>query len=174
MDELRGRTVAVLAEEGFEDLELWYPVLRLREAGAVVEIVGTGSAVEYRGKYGLSCRPDKTMDQVGVVDYDGVVIPGGWAPDKLRRSKSVLEFVRAAFSSGKVIGAICHAPWVLISAGVLRGRTVTCTVAIKDDVQNAGATYVDQPVVCDGNLITSRKPDDLPDFCRSLIAAMAG
>ncbi|MDK2855278.1 MAG: protease [Bacillota bacterium] len=173
MAELSGKRVAVLVEEGFEDLELWYPVLRLREAGATVEVIGTGSAPEYRGKYGLLSRPDKTIDQVQAKDYDGLVVPGGWAPDKLRRYSAVLAFVREIFAAQKPVGAICHAPWVLISAGVLKGRTATSVVAIKDDVENAGASWVDRPVVQDGNLITSRKPDDLPDFCRTLIAAFA-
>ncbi|HHV58401.1 MAG TPA: type 1 glutamine amidotransferase [Firmicutes bacterium] len=173
MAELTGRRVAVLTEEGFEDLELWYPLLRLREAGAAVDVIGTGSAPEYRGKYGLPSRPDKTIDQVEAGDYDGLVVPGGWAPDKLRRYGAVLAFVRDVFAAGKPVAAICHAPWVLVSAGVLKGKTMTATIAVKDDVENAGATYVDRPVVRDGNLITSRKPDDLPDFCRTLIAALA-
>jgi protease I len=174
MDELKGKAVAVLVEQGFEDLELWYPILRLREAGAVVDIVGTGSAEEYQGYHGLVCRPNKTIAQVKPEDYDGVVIPGGWAPDRLRRYGGILDFVRAVHDAGKPAAAICHGPSVLISAGVLRDRTATCVVAIKDDVENAGAKYVDRPVVADGKLITSRKPDDLPDFCRYLIAALAG
>lgn len=173
MAELTGKRVAVLTEEGFEDLELWYPILRLREAGAQVDVIGTGSASEYRGKYGLHSRPVKTIDQVRAADYDGLVVPGGWAPDKLRRYSAVLALVRDIFAAGRPVGAICHAPWVLISAGVLKGKTVTSTVAVKDDVENAGALWVDQAVVRDGNLITSRKPDDLPDFCRTLIAALA-
>ncbi len=174
MNELKGKTVAVLVESGFEDMELWYPVIRLREAGAVVDVISTGSAEEYHGYHGLVCRPDKTIDQVKAADYDGVVIPGGWAPDSLRRYGSILEFVRAVHDAGKPTAAICHGPQVLISAGLLRAKTATCFVAIKDDVENAGASYVDQPVVKDSNLITSRTPEDLPDFCRTLIAALAG
>jgi len=173
MDGLKGKTVAVLVENAFEDLELWYPVIRLREAGAEVHTVGTGSAEEYRGYHGLGCRPDKTVEQVRAADYDGVVIPGGWAPDRLRRYPAVLEFVRAVHDGGKPAAAICHGPSVLISAGLLRGRTVTCVAAIRDDVENAGARYVDQAVVVDGRIITSRTPADLPDFCRALIAALS-
>jgi len=174
MRELEGKTVAVLVENAFEDLELWYPVLRLREAGATVRVVGTGSAQVYRGYHGLECRPDVTVDQTSAADFDGVVIPGGWAPDRLRRYSAVLELVRAINEAGKPVAAICHGPSVLISAGVLRGKTATCVVAIKDDVVNAGARYVDQAVVVDGNLITSRTPADLPDFGQAILAALAG
>lgn len=171
MAELVGKKIAVLVEDGFEDLELWYPVLRLREAGAQVDVIGTGSAPEYKGKYGLSCPAEKDIEQVIASDYDGLIVPGGWAPDKLRRYQSVLDFVRDIFAAGKPVGAICHAPWVLISARVLAGKTMTSTIAVKDDVENAGATWVDQPVVVDGNLISSRRPADLPEFCRAFIAA---
>jgi len=174
MHELQGKTVAVLVENAFEDLELWYPVLRLREAGAVVHVIGTGSAPAYRGYHGLECRPDRTVDEVQPQDYDGVVVPGGWAPDRLRRYPEILDFVRKVHDAGKPVAAICHGPSVLISAGLLRGKTATCVVAIKDDVVNAGAAYVDQPVVVDGGIITSRTPADLPDFGRALVAALAG
>jgi protease I len=171
MAELTGKKIAVLVEDGFEDLELWYPVLRLREAGAEVDVIGTGSAAEYRGKYGLSCPAEKNIAAVTAADYDGLIVPGGWAPDKLRRYGNILDFVRDIFLAGKPVGAICHAPWVLISAKVLTGKTMTSTVAVKDDVENAGATWVDRAVVVDENLISSRRPADLPDFCREFIAA---
>ncbi len=171
-DELKGKKIAVLVEEGFEDNELWYPVIRLREAGATVEIIGTGSAEEYHGYHGVPCSPDKIIDQVKAADYDGAVIPGGHAPDSLRCYKSVLDFVRAIADAGKPVAAICHGPQVLISAGLLRSRTATSYVSIKDDLENAGASFVDQPVVKDGNIITSRTPADLPDFCRTLIASL--
>jgi len=171
MAELAGKKIAVLVEEGFEDLELWYPVLRLREAGAEVDIVGTGKAPEYRGKYGVPCAEEKKIDDVQAADYDGVVVPGGWAPDQLRRYPAVLDFVRQIFAAGKPVGSICHAPWVLISAKILAGKTMTSTPAVKDDVENAGAKWVDQSVVVDGNLISARRPPDLPDFCREYYAA---
>lgn len=171
MAELAGKKVAVLVEEGFEDLELWYPVLRLREAGAEVDLIGTGKADKYIGKYGIPCPEEKKITEVKAGDYDGLIVPGGWAPDQLRRYEDVLSFVREIFEAGKPVGSICHAPWVLISAKVLDGKTMTSTVAVKDDVENAGAKWVDKSVVSDGNLISARRPPDLPDFCREFIAA---
>ncbi len=164
MAELTGKRIAVLVEEGYEDLELWYPVLRLREAGAEVDIIGTGKSPEYRGKYGVPCQEEKEIDDVKAEDYDGVVVPGGWAPDQLRRYPAILDFVREIFEAGKPVGSICHAPWVLISAKILEGKTMTSTPAVKDDIENAGAKWVDRSVVMDGNLISARRPPDLPDF----------
>jgi protease I len=169
---LQGKRVAILVEDLYQDQEVWYPYYRLKEAGAEVVVVGTGSKPEYKGKYGYPIRADVTADQVAAREFDAVIVPGGYAPDLLRRFPAVLQFVKAAHQQGKVIGAICHAGWVLASAGVLRGKTVTCFSAIKDDVVNAGATYVDREVVRDGNLITSRQPDDLPAFLRTIIEAL--
>jgi len=171
---LEGKRVAVLAENHYQELEFWYPLLRLREEGAEVKIVGTGSAKTYTGKYGYPVTVDAAADEVSADDFDAIVIPGGYAPDLLRRHESVLKLVREAFEKGKVVAAICHAGWVLVSAGILKGRKVTGFYAIKDDLVNAGATYLDQEVVVDGNLITSRYPDDLPAFCRAIIAALKG
>ena len=165
--------VALLVEDLYQDLEVWYPLYRLREAGIEVLIVGTGTKAEYRGKYGYPITPTTTVDRVSIEDLDGVIIPGGYAPDLLRRSPGVLKLVREAHRQGKVIGAICHAGWVLCSADILRGKTVTCFSAIKDDMVNAGATFVDREVVRDGMLITARKPDDLPAFMRAILAALA-
>lgn len=164
--------VAVLAEDLYEDLELWYPVLRLREEGAEVVLVGTGKS-QYRGKHGYPVEVDCGIEEVAADEFDAVVIPGGYAPDRLRRVPKVLEFVARMHRSDKPVAAICHAAWVPISAGILKGRTVTCFHAIKDDVVNAGATYVDEEVVRDESLITSRKPSDLGAFCRTLIGALA-
>ena len=172
--ELAGKRVAVLAEEIYEDLELWYPYYRLKEAGATVHIVGSGSAETYHSKHGYPARADLRADDVRAADLDAVIIPGGFAPDRLRRYPAGLALVREAFEAGKVVASICHGPWVLVSAGVLRGRTATSVSAIKDDVANAGAQWVDREVVRDGNLITSRTPADLPAFCRAIIEAMAG
>ncbi|TLX98908.1 MAG: type 1 glutamine amidotransferase [Thaumarchaeota archaeon] len=169
---LSGKRVAVLAENLFEDLELWYPVIRMREAGATVVVVGSGSSEVYRGKHGLEVKVDTSAEKVEATAFDAVIVPGGYCPDYLRRYPSVLKFVRDAHDRGEVIGAICHAPWVLVSAGLLKGRTVTCFRSIKDDVVNAGARYVDREVVRDGNIITSRFPDDLPAFCREIITAL--
>lgn len=175
--ELTGKRVAVLAEEMYQELELWYPYYRMREAGATVTIVGTGSAEVYHGGHGGGGYPvkvDVKADDVSAADFDAVIVPGGYAPDRLRRYPAILKLVRDAFDQGKVVAAICHAAWVPISAGILRGRTATSVAAIKDDVINAGAKWVDQEVVRDGNLITSRTPADLPAFCRTIIAALTG
>ena len=172
MDKLLiGRKVIVLAEDLYEDLELWYPVLRLREEGAEVVIAGTG-ATAYKGKNGYPVAVDTSVDKVSAGGFDAVVIPGGYAPDLLRRYPAVLSLVRDMFQQGRVVAAICHAAWVPISAGVLRGRRATCVGAIKDDVINAGAQYEDAEVVRDGNLITSRQPSDLGAFCREIIKAL--
>jgi protease I len=163
--------VAVLAETKFEDLELWYPLLRLREAGCLVDVLGTGKE-KYQGKHGLWVKPDKNIGDARAKDYDAVIVPGGWAPDKLRRYQNVLDFVKTSFDRGAVVASICHGPHVLVSAGILKGKTVTCVAAIKDDVINAGAKYTDKEVVVDENLITSRFPDDLPAFCRKILEAL--
>ena len=166
---LAGKRVAVLAEAQFEDLELWYPVLRMREAGAIVTVVGTGSSETYRGKNGLPVIVDEDAGEVSANNFDAVVIPGGYAPDHLRRYQAVLDLVRVAHEQGKVIAFICHAGWVAISAGIVKGKRVTSTPAIKDDLVNAGAQWEDREVVVDGNLISSRGPNDLPAFCRAIL-----
>mgnify|MGYP005835562033 CR=1 FL=1 len=171
---LKGKRVAVLAEDMYQELELWYPALRMREAGAEVKIVGTGSSPTYASKHGYPVTVDANADQISGADVDAVIVPGGYAPDRMRRYPAVLKLVREAFEQGKIVAAICHAGWVLVSAGILRGRRVTSFSAIKDDMVNAGATWVDQPVVRDGNLITSRMPDDLPYFCSAIIQALGG
>jgi len=173
---IQGKKIVVLAEEEYEVLELWYPVVRLREAGAEVVIAGTGSATTYYSGHGrrVPVEVDTTADAISANDVDAVIIPGGYAPDRLRRYPSVLKLVKEAHDQGKVVAAICHAGWVLASAGILKGKTATCTAAIKDDIINAGANYVDQPVVVDGNLITSRSPGDLPFFLPKIIKALGG
>ena len=170
--ELKDFRVAILAENQYEDLELWYPYLRLQEAGAQVFIVGSGTADVYESKHGYPVEVDADADTVYAEQFDAIVIPGGWAPDYLRRHAGVLRLVREAYESGKLIAAICHAGSVLVSARVLAGRTVTGFRAIRDDLTNAGATYVDREVVRDGNLITSRQPQDLPAFCREIVSAL--
>jgi len=170
--ELKGKHVAVLAEDLYEDLELWYPVLRLREAGAKVTIVG-GGGERYASKHGYPVTPDANAEKVKASDFDAVIVPGGYAPDRMRRHKAMVDLVRDAFKGGKVVAAICHGGWMLVSADVLRGRKATCFFAIKDDMVNAGARYEDSEVVRDGNLVTSRKPEDLPAFCRTIIRAVS-
>ncbi|MCB9367018.1 MAG: type 1 glutamine amidotransferase [Calditrichaeota bacterium] len=159
-----GKKIIVLVEHHYQDLEVWYPALRLREAGAKVHLVGSGTAPEYSGKYGYPAKVDKSADKIQASSYDGIVIPGGWAPDRLRMSEPVLELVRAMDRAKKPIACICHGGWVLASAGILRGRKVTSFQAIRDDLINAGAKWVDKEVVVDKHLVTSRKPDDLPAF----------
>ncbi|MGH2405940.1 MAG: type 1 glutamine amidotransferase domain-containing protein [bacterium] len=171
--ELRGTRVAVLAEETYEDLELWYPVLRLREAGAEVKIVGPRAGETYKSKHGYPATADLGMDDVRPADFEALVIPGGYAPDRMRRHAAMLNFVRSMHDAGKPVAFICHAGWVPISAGIVRGRTVTSVSAIKDDLVNAGARWVDQEVVVDGTLVSSRTPPDLPAFCRELIGLLA-
>lgn len=167
---ITGKKIAVLAEEHYEDLELWYPLLRLKEAGAVVITVGVDKDRVYESKNGYPVRPDIAARDLEV-ELDAVVIPGGYAPDLLRRHKAVLDLVREVDARGGIVAMICHAGWVPISAGIVSGKRVTSTIAIKDDLINAGATWFDQEVVVDGNLISSRSPADLPAFCRAIIQA---
>ena len=162
------KKIAVLVEEQYQVLEVWYPYLRLREEGIETVLVGTGKK-EYKSKDGYKAVEEVSIQEADTDDFDGVVIPGGWAPDFLRRNPRVNNFVREMHEKGKIVAAICHAGWVLASAGVLKGKKATCFSAIKDDLINAGADYIDKEVVVDGNLITSRNPYDLPAFCREII-----
>ena len=170
---LHGKRVIALVEADYEDLELWYPVLRLREEGAEVVLAGLG-APSYQGKHGLPAETDANAEDLDMADFDAILVVGGWAPDKLRRSERVLDLLRTADTANKLIGVICHGGWVPASAGILKGRTMTCTQGIKDDVANAGAIYVDEPVVVDGNLVTSRRPPDLPAYGAALVDALGG
>jgi len=171
--ELEGKRIIILVEQMYNDLEFWYPYYRLKEAGAEVVAVGSGSAEEYTGKSGIPCKPDINAEQLSAVDFDGIVIPGGYAPDHMRRYQAMVTLVKDLFEAGKVVAAICHAGWVLASADILRGRSVTSFFAIKDDMIHAGANWIDQEVVVDGKLITSRKPDDLPAFTKAIIEALS-
>jgi len=170
---LKGKRVILLVENLYQDLEIWVPYYRLKEEGAEVTLVGSGSSRTFTGKYGYPIEVDKEAKEIDMLRYDGVVIPGGYAPDVMRRYPEMVKIVKEAYQEGKMIAAICHAGWMLVSAGILKGKKVTGFIAIKDDLVNAGAEYVDAEVVRDGNLITSRKPDDLPAFCREMIAALA-
>lgn len=170
--ELPGTRVAILAETLYEDLELWYPFYRLREAGADVFLVGSGSATAYQSKHGYPVTVDAEAETVSASQFDAVIIPGGYAPDHMRRHPAMVDLVREAHQQGLVVAAICHAGWMLASANVLRGRTATSFRSIKDDLVNAGAHWVDREVVRDGNLITARTPADLPAFMRAIIAAL--
>ncbi len=170
---LKGKKVVILIESNYQDLEFWIPYYRLKEEGAEVTVVGSGSSRTYTSKYGYPVEAEKEAKDIDMSKYDGVVIPGGYAPDLMRRYPDMVRIVREADQKGKVISAICHAGWMLVSAGILKGKKATGFFAIKDDLVNAGARYVDEEVVRDGNLITSRKPDDLPAFCRETIEALA-
>lgn len=170
--QLKGKKVAVLAENLYEEMELWYPYYRLKEEGAEVLLVGSGSSETYTGKHGYPVKVNTTADRVKAEDFDAVVVPGGYAPDYMRRYPAVLKLVREVYGQGKLVAAICHAGWVLASAGILKGKRVALYHSIRDDVVNAGAEYINTEVVRDGNLITSRKPDDLPAFMREIINAL--
>lgn len=170
---LQGKTVGYFVAQEVEDLEFWVPVMRLREEGAKVVVIGlTNQTV--RGKHGLEMTPDVSIDEAPPASaLDGIVIPGGWAPDKLRRHPRVLQLVRDLDEQGKVIATICHGGWVPISAGILRGRKATGSTAIKDDITNAGGIWVDAAAFREKNLVWGRVVHDIPDFCRELVAALA-
>jgi protease I len=170
---LSGKRVAVLVAEGFEDLEYWVTVMRLQEEGAEVVSVGPNTD-PVTGKNALGAQADTTADGVDATELDGVVIPGGWAPDKLRRYPDILDLVRTVHGRGKTVGIICHGGLVAISAGIVSGVRATGSLGIKDDLENAGATWVDEAAFRDGNLVWGRVVPDIPAFCRELVAALGG
>jgi protease I len=173
MGKLEGVRVAVLVEDLYENLELWYPVLRLREEGAQVFVVGPKAGETYKSKEGYPAKADKSAEEISADEIDAVIIPGGYAPDRMRRHEAMVKLVREAAQKGKIVAAICHGGWMLAEADVVRGRTVTSFFAIKTDLINAGANWVDKEVVRDGNIITSRVPSDLPAFMRTIIEALS-
>jgi protease I len=168
---LNTKHIAVLVEDLYEDLELWYPVLRFREAGAKVTVVGPHKQ-QYTSKHGYPVTADASMNDVRGDQFDALIIPGGYAPDRMRRFDPMIDLVIQAHNAGKIVAAICHGAWLLASAHIVEGRTLTCYFAIRDDLINAGGRYVDREVVRDGNLITSRMPGDLPAFCRTIAEAL--
>lgn len=168
---LAGKKVAILVADMYQELEFWYPYLRLKEEGAEVLAVGP-EAKEYKSKLGYPAKADLGAKDVRSPDFQGVVIPGGYAPDYLRRSPELVRFVKDMAEAGKPVAAICHGPWMLCSARVVKGKRVTSFFAIRDDLENAGAIWVDEPVVVDGNIITSRMPQDLPLFLKAVIEAL--
>jgi protease I len=171
---LSGKRVAIFIEDEFEDFELTGPLESLREAGASVAVVGPVAGAEYRGKRnGTVVKSDLSAGAANVGNFDAFVIPGGHAPDKMRMRHAMVDLAREAMEAGKPVAAICHGPQLLISANALRGRTLTCWPSIAIDVKNAGGLYVDKPVVEDGNLITSRKPDDVPMFVEAIVRALS-
>ncbi len=163
------RKAAILVEDRYQVLEVWYPYLRLREAGITTVFVGTGRKKEYLSKEGYPAPEELSIGAVSADDFSAVVIPGGYAPDLMRRSRLMVDFVKKMFEDGKIVAAICHGGWLLASAEVVAGKKVTGFIAIKDDLVHAGGEYLDQEVVVDGNLITSRNPYDLPAFCREIL-----
>ena len=170
---LQGKTVGVFVAPEVEDLEFWVPVMRLIEEGAHVIIIGLTTQTVH-GKHGLEMTPDVSIEEAPKAEaLDGLVIPGGWAPDKLRRNQSVLQLVRDMHKQGKIIGTICHGGWVPISAGILHGHRATGSVGIKDDITNAGGIWVDEPAFREDNLVWGRVVEDIPAFCRELVAALA-
>lgn len=166
---LHGKRILIFVGDVYEDLELWYPRLRLLEAGAEVVVAGPEAQQCYAGKNGYPCISEIAIAAAREPDFAGVVVPGGFMPDKLRRDPQVLELVRQFAGAGKLVAAICHGGWIPISAGVYRGVRVTGSLGIKDDLVNAGALWEDQPVVVDRHFVSSRKPEDLPDFCRGIL-----
>ena len=172
--ELSGKHIAILAEDNYQELELWYPLLRLREAGAQVTVVGRETGKVHTSKHGYAVTADIAASEARPQDYDAIIIPGGYAPDLMRRNPAMVGLVRDAHRQGKVVAAICHAAWMLASADIVKGKQLTSFHSIKDDMVNAGATWVDEPVVRDGTLITSRVPQDLPFFCKEIISAVSG
>lgn len=171
--DLSGKRVLAFVEKEFEDLELWYPVLRLREAGARVDLAGPQAKTTYLGKYGVPIETDLSLEEPVAADYDGLYIPGGWAPDKLRRYDSVLKLTRDFHEAAKPIAHICHAGWVLVSANICEGYTMTSTPGIKDDLVNAGARWVDQEVVVDRHIVSGRRPPDLPAFTKEFVRLLS-
>lgn len=168
---LQGQTVGVFVAEGFEDLEFWVPVMRLREEGARVVVIGLDHRT-VTGKHCLEATPDVAANEIAPAEVDALVVPGGWGPDKLRRSESVLRLVRETHEAGKIIGIICHGGWVAASAGIVQGMRVTGSRGIQDDMVHAGAVWVDEPALRSGTMVWGRVVEDIPDFCRELVAAL--
>ena len=172
--DLKGKRVAVLVEDEYQVIELWYPYYRMKEAGAEVKLLGTGrSNNQFKSKHGYPANADVASADAKVEDFDAVIIPGGYAPDLMRRNPAMVQFVHDMDSAGKPVAAICHAGWMIASARIVKDRRATCFYSIKDDLIAAGAKWVDEPVVVDGNLITSRVPEDLPAFCQAIIGALS-
>lgn len=169
MKRLVGINILMVVDDIYEDLELWYPKLRMIEEGAKVVVAGLEKGRKFTGKHGYPCTSDEQIDNIDHEKFDAFIIPGGFAPDKLRRYKTILDITKQMFDSGKLIAHICHAGWIPISAKIMNGFECTSTPGIKDDLENAGAIWIDKSVVIDRNMVSSRRPDDLPDFCEEII-----
>ena len=170
---LKGKRIAIMLDQQYQELEVWYPYYRLGEEGAEVKLVAPQAARTYSSKLGYPCVSDAAAREVGGGDFDAVVVPGGWAPDFMRRDESMVRFIRQAHGAGIILAAICHGGWMLCCTDALKGTKATSFMAIKHDMINAGAEWLDDECVVDGNVITSRKPDDLPAFCAAIIKALS-
>ena len=171
--DLKDKKIAIYADNFYQEMELWVPYYRFQEAGAIVVIAGAEAGATYTSKLGYPAKSDVSYDQLSVRDFDGVIVPGGYAPDRMRRYPKANQFVHDMDAAGKLVAAICHGPWVLCSANMLQGRRATSFFAIKDDVVHAGARWEDAEAVVDNNLVTSRTPDDLPAFCRACVQVLS-
>lgn len=172
---LEGKTIGIFVGPGYEDLEFWVPLMRMVEAGATVKVIGVTAGETYQSKSGgLTARSDVAAEDVAVGDLDALLTPGGWAPDKLRRDPAVLALVREMNAQGKILGFICHAGWVAASAGICKGKRATGSTGIKDDMENAGAIWADEAAFREGNLVWGRVVEDIPAYCRELVAALSG
>ncbi|MFA9477044.1 type 1 glutamine amidotransferase domain-containing protein [Phycisphaerales bacterium AB-hyl4] len=172
MSDLNGKRILIFVGDDYEDLELQYPKYRLLEAGAEVVVAGVEAGKVHQGKHGYPQKATAAVRDLSASDFHGLVIPGGWMPDKLRRYDEVKDITREIHEAGKCVASICHGPWIDISSGIVEGATYTSTPALTDDLRNAGAKWVDQEVCVDGNHVTSRRPDDLPAFCRAMLEVM--
>ena len=170
---LKDKTIGILVGPGYEDLEFWVPYMRMQEEGAEVKVIGIKAGEIYTGKNGgLTVESQIAANEVTADQLDALLVPGGWAPDKLRRDKNILQLVQNMNAQDKILGFICHAGWVAASAGICKGKEVTGSTGIKDDMQNAGAIWVDKPAFREGNLVWGRVVADIPDYCRELIEAL--
>ena len=170
---LQGKRIALMVDREYQELEVWYPYYRLREEGAEVTLVGPEARQTYPSKLGYPCVTQQAAGDLRAKDFDAVIVPGGWAPDYMRRQESMIRFMQDCVRERIVLAAICHGGWMLCCTDALRGRRATSFVAIRHDMINAGATWVDEECVVDGNVITARKPDDLPAFCQAIIRALS-
>ncbi len=171
---LNGKRIAIMLDQEYQELEVWYPYYRLKEEGAEVLLVAPVGRKMYPSKLGYPCISDVAVVDVDAEKFDAVVIPGGWCPDFMRRDEGMVRFVQSAAAAGIVLAAICHGGWMLCCTDALKGRRATSFMAIRHDMMNAGAQWVDEECVVDGNIITARKPDDLPAFCRAIIEMLGG
>ncbi|MCX5635762.1 MAG: type 1 glutamine amidotransferase [Planctomycetota bacterium] len=170
---MAAKRIAIMVDEMYQVIEVWYPYYRLKEEGLEVDFVAAEAKKEYHSKEGYPCVSDVAAGDAKAADYDCLIVPGGFAPDFMRRSAAVIKFANDMVNADRIIAAICHGGWLLCSTKAYKGKKATCFMAIKDDIKNAGAEYIDQECVVDGNLITSRKPDDLPAFCQAILRKLS-